>query len=92
MGLDAVLDRIDAELPRALERLFQLLRIESISTDPAHAGACREAADWLVHELADIGFAASRRETAGHPIVVAHGGERGGAAPPVLRPLRRATG
>ena len=78
MGLDAVLGRIDAEQPRALERLFQLLRIESISTDPAHAGACREAADWLVRELADIGFAASRRDTAGHPIVVAHGGEEAG--------------
>ena len=31
----SVLDRIDAEQPRALERLFQFLRIESISTDPA---------------------------------------------------------
>ena len=53
------------------------MRIESISTDPAHAPACRAAADWLVHELADIGFEASRRDTAGLPIVVGHGGGEG---------------
>ena len=74
---NAVLDRIDAEQPRALERLFELLRIESISTDPAYAPACRAAADWLVHELAEIGFEASRRDTPGHPIVVGHGGGEG---------------
>ena len=77
MALQAVLDRIDAEQPRALERLFQFLRIESISTDPAHAAACREAADWLVHEMRDIGFLAERRETPGHPMVVGHGGGEG---------------
>ena len=75
--LNAVLDRIDAGQARALERLFQFMRIESISTDPAHAPACRAAADWLVHELADIGFEASRRDTAGLPIVVGHGGGEG---------------
>ena len=35
MSLDAVLARIDAELPQALDRLMDLLRIPSISTDPA---------------------------------------------------------
>jgi acetylornithine deacetylase/succinyl-diaminopimelate desuccinylase-like protein len=77
MTLSTVLDQIDAEQPRALERLFALLRIESISTDPAYAGACRAAADWLVQDLAQIGFEASRRDTPGHPMVVAHGGEGG---------------
>ena len=38
MTLAAVLDRVDAEQPQALERLFAFLRIESISTDPAYAG------------------------------------------------------
>lgn len=75
MGLKAVLDQIDADRPQALERLFELLRIESISTDPAYAGPCQDAADWLVRELAGIGFEASRRDTPGHPMVVAHGGE-----------------
>ncbi len=39
MSLDAVLARIDDTLPQATERLFDLLRIPSISTDPAHAQA-----------------------------------------------------
>jgi acetylornithine deacetylase/succinyl-diaminopimelate desuccinylase-like protein len=77
MALNAVLDQIDAEQPKALDRLFELLRIESISTDPAYAGACRDAADWLVRDLTAIGFEASRRDTPGHPMVVAHGGEDG---------------
>jgi acetylornithine deacetylase/succinyl-diaminopimelate desuccinylase-like protein len=75
MSLEAVLDRIDTDLPQSLERLFALLRIESISTDPTYAGPCADAADWLVAQLQSIGLEASRRETPGHPMVVAHGGE-----------------
>jgi hypothetical protein len=37
MSLPAVLARIDADLPNALERLFALIRIPSISTDSAYA-------------------------------------------------------
>lgn len=74
MTLDAVLARIDADLPQALDRLMHLLRIPSISTDPAFKPACAEAADWLVADLQDLGFAASSRPTPGHPMVVAHGG------------------
>jgi acetylornithine deacetylase/succinyl-diaminopimelate desuccinylase-like protein len=70
MSLDAVLSRIDADLPAATDRLLQLLRIPSISTDPAYAEACLQAADWLVSDLASIGIAAERRATPGHPMVV----------------------
>jgi len=70
--LDGVLKRIDDDLERSLERLFTLLRIESISTDPAYAPAVKKAADWLVGELSGLGFDASARSTPGHPIVVAH--------------------
>lgn len=71
MSLDAVLSRIDANLPQATERLLDLLRIPSISTDPAYAPACAEAAQWLVNELESLGFTASVRATPGHPMVVA---------------------
>ncbi len=71
-NLEPVLVRIDNQLPAALERLFDLLRIESISTDPAYAGECLKAAEWLVDELHGIGFDASLRKTDGHPMVVAH--------------------
>ncbi len=59
MTLDPVLARIDADLPNATERLLALLRIPSISTDPAYKGDCQTAADWLVADLQSIGFDAS---------------------------------
>jgi acetylornithine deacetylase/succinyl-diaminopimelate desuccinylase-like protein len=78
MSPDAVLDRIDADLPQALGRLMALLAIPSISTDPAFAGDCARAADWLVEDLRGMGFEASARPTPGHPVVLAHGGEGSG--------------
>ena len=72
MTLDAVLAHIDAELPKATDRLLDLLRIPSISTDPAYKADCDRAADWLVKELNGLGFDASKRPTTGHPMVVAH--------------------
>jgi acetylornithine deacetylase/succinyl-diaminopimelate desuccinylase-like protein len=78
--IDAVLNEIDRQFPASLERLFALLKIESISTDPAYAGSCRAAAEWLVGELAGIDFDVTARSTNGHPIVVAH--DHGSAASP----------
>ena len=75
MTLAATLDRIDADLDAALVRLCQLLKIPSISTDPAHAADCDRAADWLVADLAGLGFTAGKRTTPGHPMVVAHAGD-----------------
>ena len=73
--LDEVLAGIDQALPEAIERLKTLLRIPSISTDPAWKADCARAADWLVEELNSLGFDASARPTPGHPMVVAHAGE-----------------
>ncbi|HMQ94956.1 MAG TPA: M20/M25/M40 family metallo-hydrolase [Amaricoccus sp.] len=70
--LEAVLDRIDADLDQAIERLFATLRLKSISTDPAYAAATRACAEWHAADLASIGFEASVRDTAGHPMVVGH--------------------
>ncbi|THD84219.1 M20/M25/M40 family metallo-hydrolase [Aliigemmobacter aestuarii] len=85
MTLDPVLTRIDADLPQALDRLMALLRIPSISTDPAYAADCARAADWLVEDLKSLGFDASSRPTPGHPMVVAHAeGPKGRATPHFL--------
>ena len=70
--LDPVLDHIDNSLDASLERLFSLLRIKSISTDPDFKNDVRKAAQWLVADLERIGFEASVRDTPGHPMVVAH--------------------
>ena len=44
-ALPAVLDHIDRDLDASLDRLFALLRIQSVSTDPAYAPYCRKAAE-----------------------------------------------
>lgn len=71
-SIDKVLSRIDTNFDASLGRLFELLKIKSISTDPAFAGPCKDAAAWLAAELNTIGIEASVRETAGHPMVVGH--------------------
>lgn len=71
-NLEPVLDRLDQDLDQSLERLFDLLRIRSISTDPAFKADCRAAAGWLVEDLKSIGFDATLHDTPGHPMVVAH--------------------
>ncbi|MEM1315785.1 MAG: M20/M25/M40 family metallo-hydrolase, partial [Pseudomonadota bacterium] len=72
-ALPAVLSRLDADRDAALDRLFDLLRLRSISTDPAFAKDVAGTAEALRAQLADLGFDVSVRETPGHPIVVAHG-------------------
>ena len=83
-ALDPVLTAIDQGLDDSVARLFDLLRIPSISTDPAHKPDCRKAAQWLVRELEDIGFEASVRDTPGHPMVVGHDHAAGPDTPHVL--------
>ena len=80
--LEQVLANIDANIDGSLERLFDLIRIPSVSTDPAHAQDCRRAAEWLTKELDSLGFDASVRPTARHPMVVGH--DRTGQGPHVL--------
>src|SRR5205807_3713503 len=86
--LQSVLHHIDRDFDNSLERLFALLRIKSISADPAFASDCRAAADHLAKDLASLGFTTEVRPTAGHPAVVgknkdnSHG--QSGATPHVL--------
>ena len=72
MSLDNVLARIEADLDAATDRLIALLKIPSISTDPAFIAQCDQAADWLVDDLQSLGVEAKKRPTPGHPMVVGH--------------------
>ncbi|MEM7056879.1 MAG: M20/M25/M40 family metallo-hydrolase [Pseudomonadota bacterium] len=72
MSLDDVLSHLDADLDHAIDRLFELLRFESISTDPAYAGECRKTAEWHAADLTSMGFKARVADTPRHPMVVAH--------------------
>lgn len=76
-NLDAVLAKIDADLDVSLDRLMGLLRLQSVSTDPAYKDGINKAADWLVADLASLGVDASKRETPLHPIVIGHVGNTG---------------
>jgi acetylornithine deacetylase/succinyl-diaminopimelate desuccinylase-like protein len=72
-ALDNVLETLGQTKQAGLDRLFELLRIESISTDPAFKANCQTAARWCAATLKDIGFAEAKVvETTGHPMVVAH--------------------
>jgi acetylornithine deacetylase/succinyl-diaminopimelate desuccinylase-like protein len=70
--LPAVLEQVDAALPHALDRLFDLLRIPSISAQPDHAADCAAAAAWCRDALDHLGFQTSERPTACHPVVLGH--------------------
>ena len=64
---------------RFRHQLHELLRIPSLSGDPAHAEDVKRAAEWLSQELKSIGLGNARvMSTAGHPIVY---GEWTGAGP-----------
>lgn len=70
--LKAVLDAATREFDQSLERLYKLVRIPSVSTDPAHAGDCARAAKAIADDLKSMGFKAEARKTPGRPMVVAH--------------------
>ena len=70
--LELALNYLDHNKDESLKRLFDILKIPSISTQEKYSKDCLNAANWFVEQLKDIGFDASIRETNGHPMVVAH--------------------
>jgi acetylornithine deacetylase/succinyl-diaminopimelate desuccinylase-like protein len=69
--IQTILDHLDAGLPAARDRLFALLRIASVSAQPAHAADCQDAAGFLKADLESLGFSAEIHQTAGQPILLA---------------------
>lgn len=62
-----------------LDQLKDMLRIPSLSGDPAHAGDVRRTAEWLATHMRSLGLKRTDvLETAGHPVVY---GEWLGAGP-----------
>ena len=79
-----VADRLAASKGANREALFELLRIPSVSADPANRDDCRAAAEWVRTFLTNAGCAAELVDTGtadapGHPIVFAKSKEVPGA-------------
>lgn len=83
-SIDAILAHIDAHLDDSRARWFDLLRIPSISAQPAHKQDCIRAAAHARDLLAGMGFEARLAETAGLPGVIATHLKAGAHAPRVL--------
>jgi len=90
MSSNAALDWLKEHEADSIQRLFQWLRIPSISTDPAYTAQTREAADWAADHLRESGFEVELIETgdppgSGHPVVLGDcAGAEGYAGPHVL--------
>lgn len=69
--LDGALAAADTQFDSSLERLFTLLRIPSISTDPAYDGEVKKTAAHVHGELESLGFTVTTYTTPGHPMIVA---------------------
>lgn len=81
MSLTQVLEKIDATQDDAMARLFELLRIPSISTAPERAGDVQRAADWILADLESLGATVTKHETPLHPMIT---GTVGSGAPHLL--------
>jgi len=70
--MEKALSFTDANFGRFVSELEDLLRIQSVSTDPSYKDEVRKAAGWLVDHLKSIGIErAEIMETGGHPVVYA---------------------
>lgn len=79
----AVADYLKSNQDRFLEELQALLRIPSVSADPAFQPAMQQAAAFVHQQFASMGMTSEIVPTAGHPIVYAEWLKKPGA-PTVL--------
>lgn len=78
MAIDRVDAYIDTHRADFLEQLKALIRIPSVSAQPAHDADTRLAAAFIRDDLAAMGLQAELIETKGHPIVFAQNPPRAG--------------
>ncbi len=82
--IDKVLAHIDANKDANADRLMDLLRVPSISTDPARQAEMRQGAEWVHRLFVGCGIQSEIIDTAGHPCVLADTGFTANGAPTVL--------
>ncbi|MFG0248355.1 MAG: dipeptidase [Phycisphaeraceae bacterium JB051] len=69
--LQDVLEYLDKQHNAAVDRMVDLLKIPSVSTDSAYAKEVRKAAKWVNQHLQEAGLQSQICETDRHPIVLA---------------------
>ncbi|MGQ9575041.1 MAG: dipeptidase [Thermoguttaceae bacterium] len=74
---------LEAHASRFEQELCELLRIRSISADPAYRGEIERAAEWVRERFRRMGLSTEIIQTAGHPLVFAESAPVQGA-PTVL--------
>lgn len=82
--IEPILERLLVNEGRALDALFEILRIPSISTVPEHSGDCMRAAEWFRDAFSQLGFSARIQDTPGQPAVIAHYRQPGRNRPRLL--------
>src|SRR4051812_23991967 len=73
-----------ANQPRALNELFDLLRIPSVSARSEHNADTARTADWVADSMRKIGLNATVHPPPGHPIVVGEWRRASVGAPTIL--------
>ena len=71
MSAESITKHLEDNTQRFQEEYFDLLRIPSISTIPAHAGDVCKAAEWIVNRLTQLGLQPELIPTKRHPLVYA---------------------
>jgi|HigsolmetaAR201D_1030396.scaffolds.fasta_scaffold05065_7 Acetylornithine deacetylase/Succinyl-diaminopimelate desuccinylase and related deacylases len=77
--LEAILAKVDANMPTSIAGLKHLLTFPSVSSQPDCKAGIIACAKWLQTQLDDLGFNAEVAETEGHPLVLARTPSPGGA-------------
>ena len=69
--MSAIEEYLDAQGERFESELCQLLRIPSVSNDPAHKADIQRAAEWLADQFSRLDFSTEIVATSGNPLVLA---------------------
>ncbi len=71
MSDQPIIDILNEQNDTAVQRLCELLRIPSVSTDPAYKDHVVAAAQWVADHINESGLDAEVCQTKGHPVVLA---------------------
>ena len=82
--IEKVISLINEQQDASVERMLDLLRIPSISTDPARKADTRKGAEWVHKLFTDCGIESEIVDTPGHPSILADTGPVDGNGMTVL--------